>query len=490
MSSGANKGRLLLMAGAGALIAAAGFYIWKEGAPASGSPATSGFSGTTDVGPRTPPPELDTSLMSAPFREALERTRNAVLANPSSPETWGDLGGLLDAHLFYDQALICYERARQLSPNDFRWLYLPAVVMDFAGRDLESVADAFEAALLRQPDYPPLRYRFAEALLRQGADDRAVESFRKAIELDPNFAMAQRGLGQALVGLDQLDEAIAHLERAREIEPGDSVTHATLARAYHLKGDSLASQQATERARASRATLSVPDPVRYEVDQLSLEPAFLSRRVTEALAREDYVSAERDLGFLERIFPTASTHALRRAQCLRQLGRPTPARQAFQRALDQGDTTGAAHTGLADLLLESGDLPAALPHRRAAVTQQPGHAGYRNGLALAIAMSGELALALDEFAICASLSPPTSEVHHNWGTTLLQMNRLDEAVVHFEAALQLEPNSAGTLFNLGSINERRGRVSEAIELYRRAATVDPSSPAAERLRHLDQHNHR
>ncbi|MFT5050488.1 MAG: tetratricopeptide (TPR) repeat protein [Chlamydiales bacterium] len=481
MSLQTNKQRGHRCACAVLLIAVASLLLGGGCAPAAPDGGA-----TPTVGPGTEPPELDTSLMSAPFRDALERTRAAVISKPRLPQTWGDLGALLDAHLFYEQALICYERAHQLAPDDFRWLYLPAVVMDFLGSDLDSVDAAFQAALVNQPDYPPLRYRFAEALLRQGASDRALVSFRKAIELDPNFALAQRGLGQALLAQGQLDEAIAHLERARQIATTDSVTHAALARAYHLQGDAEASRTATERARSSQATLSVPDPVRYAVDQLSLEPAFLTRRVNEALSRKDFVSAERDLAILERIFPTEAMHPLRRGQCLRKLKRPQPARLSFQRALELEDPTGGAHSALADLLQEQGDLPAALVHRRDAANQQPARATYRNSLGLALAMSGDLNAALEEFATCASLAPPTSELHHNWGTTLLQQNRLEDAAQHFETALQLEPDSAGTLYNLGTIHERQGRNSDAIKLYKRAAAVDPTGPAADRLGKLGE----
>ena len=430
------------------------------------------------------PPEVDTDDMSELLASAIADARAAVSIDPASANAWGHLGAILDAHTLYGTALECYERAARLAPDDFRYPYLSAVVMDFMGRDLGDIEEQFAIAQAIEPGFPPLHYRLGEARLRQGAVDRAVAAYRRAVELDPDFALAHRALGQALTDAGELQEALRHLERARELSPDDSVVHAALARAYHLAGDPDRSRAATERARQTRAVLSVPDPVRYTVDSLSLDPTALERRVADAMARGDLAGAQRDLETLGELFPRDPRHPLRRARCELGRGQRDAARESFARAVELGEPTGSAHAGLADLALENGDVATALTHRQAAVRARPESAPYRNDLALALAMSGDLAGSLREFETCATLAPPTAEVHHNWGTALLRQNRSEEATRHFEQALELEPSSPGTLFNLATIRERQGRRDEAIELYRRAAALDPGGPAAQRLTEL------
>jgi TolB-like protein/tetratricopeptide (TPR) repeat protein/predicted Ser/Thr protein kinase len=65
----------------------------------------------------------------------------------------------------------------------------------------------------------------------------ALQSLRKAIGLRPSLAEAWRELGSTLV-YSREDEAILAIERALALEPGDASAHAALARAYFIgKGD-------------------------------------------------------------------------------------------------------------------------------------------------------------------------------------------------------------------------------------------------------------
>ena len=59
----------------------------------------------------------------------------------------------------------------------------------------------------------------ASALQAKNQLDEAMAEFRKAIELDPKFAMAHFNLGMALKAKNQLDEAIAEYRKAIELDP-------------------------------------------------------------------------------------------------------------------------------------------------------------------------------------------------------------------------------------------------------------------------------
>ncbi len=55
-----------------------------------------------------------------------------------------------------------------------------------------------------------------------------MEHFRRAIELNPEFAEAHDNLGTTLAGCGRVDEAIAHYQRALEIDPGYAYAHYNL----------------------------------------------------------------------------------------------------------------------------------------------------------------------------------------------------------------------------------------------------------------------
>ena len=52
-----------------------------------------------------------------------------------------------------------------------------------------------------------------------GRIDQAIDYYRKAIELDPGFAMAHNNLGAMLKNRGQFDEAIAEYRKALEVDP-------------------------------------------------------------------------------------------------------------------------------------------------------------------------------------------------------------------------------------------------------------------------------
>lgn len=91
------------------------------------------------------------------------------------------------------------------------------------------------AVLLGRADHlEPGKGSIVEALARafynSGQRDRAAESFRDLIEIDPTSAYGHFGLGQSLKQLDRHDEARVHLRLAVALAPDSSLYRNALAR--------------------------------------------------------------------------------------------------------------------------------------------------------------------------------------------------------------------------------------------------------------------
>lgn len=61
----------------------------------------------------------------------------------------------------------------------------------------------------------------------------AEAAFRKAIEINPNFAEAYANLGSVLANQDKLEEAISNFENAVRLKPNIAVLHYLLGRALY-----------------------------------------------------------------------------------------------------------------------------------------------------------------------------------------------------------------------------------------------------------------
>ncbi len=66
--------------------------------------------------------------------------------------------------------------------------------------------------------------------------DEAIEQYEQAIRVDPAYALSRYNLGRALIVRNRLDEAIDHLKRATEINPKWVDAQTELARALLLRG--------------------------------------------------------------------------------------------------------------------------------------------------------------------------------------------------------------------------------------------------------------
>ncbi|PYS38198.1 MAG: hypothetical protein DMG14_18535 [Acidobacteria bacterium] len=66
--------------------------------------------------------------------------------------------------------------------------------------------------------------------------DQAIQQYRKALEIDPNYQDALHGLGMALFNSGRLDDAIATAKKLIEIDPDDILAHTSLSMFYQSQG--------------------------------------------------------------------------------------------------------------------------------------------------------------------------------------------------------------------------------------------------------------
>ncbi|MGA2621659.1 MAG: tetratricopeptide repeat protein [Thermoguttaceae bacterium] len=90
----------------------------------------------------------------------------------------------------------------------------------FAGHgQLDKAVDHYRKALEIKPDYELAQYNLGNALCGRGQFDEAIDHYRKAVAIKPDYVEARSNLGNALCSRGQLDEAIDHYRQALKIKP-------------------------------------------------------------------------------------------------------------------------------------------------------------------------------------------------------------------------------------------------------------------------------
>lgn len=114
------------------------------------------------------------------------------------------------------------EEADQLSPADRRAaLYylvqtrIGAASSHEAAGKMDRAIEEYRRALIVMPQYPDVQLRLGAALAHSGRLEEAIGHFRKALEINPEYVQAQLRLGFVLLELERREEAAAEFRAAQ-----------------------------------------------------------------------------------------------------------------------------------------------------------------------------------------------------------------------------------------------------------------------------------
>ena len=222
---------------------------------------------------------------------------------------------------------------------------------------------------------------------RENRNDRAIECYRKAIRLRPDYADAHTGLGAALSESGRPDEAIQHFREATRLEPASAFARNNLGLLLYDTG------------RMSEAVFHLKKAV-------ELDPA-------EPVAHNS-------LGL-----------------ALLRDGQTDAAVVQFEEAVRLKPGFARARANLATALSVKGDYESAIRHFREALSALPDQALVHSGLAEALFKSGDIAAAIEAFTTACNLDPAWAEVRYNLAYALIRERRLREAAARLDEVIRL-----------------------------------------------------
>jgi tetratricopeptide (TPR) repeat protein len=247
----------------------------------------------------------------------------------------------------------------------------------------------------------------ATALYENGRVDEALEHYRRAIELQPDYAPAFNNMGVSLVQKGRLDDGVIAYERAIALRPDYPEAHYNLADA--------------------RLKQNRPDAAATQL-QVVLK------------SLPESVEAHNNLGI-----------------ALATEGRLQDAVSEFNQSLRIDPRSAKAHRNLADVLATLGRQNEAVEHFRRAIEIEPGDGALHYDFGSVLLEAQRFSEAAAEFRLALKLTPDSFEAHNNLGIALASQGRLEEAIGEFRLALKLQPQSADARRNLASALEARGQ---------------------------------
>ena len=326
------------------------------------------------------------------FQEAIDQYRHALAAQP-------------EATAIYHQLGLAYRQMGDLETAKAHLARAGTTPVHFTDPLMDDLARFVEGAQA---------YIIAGDEASQGGNvERALAAYRKAIEIDPQSALAHYKLG-AFLGQRRADEeAMVYLRKAVTLDPDYRDAHFNLATALSRLG-----------------------------------------RLDEALHHFDQVLASN---------PEDLQARLRKAIILKTQGRLAPALAALETILAAEPTHGEAHAQRTAWLLEQGRLDEAQERLVTALSPPPPperEAVLRYLLGTVLQKKGLHAEAIAVYKQVVGVMPDWAEAHFNLAGSLAMAHRYAEAAQHYAETLARQP---------GHVRARLGQAAALISEGRHGA---------------------
>lgn len=351
-------------------------------------------------------------VVAQQLREVRRRLDEAVAAGRADSGIFGAAGSHYHAYELTTAAEACYRNAEQLSPDDFRWPYLRAVLYEQTGQ-LSEAADSLERVLALPDKYYPALIRMANVALALGRRERAAASLAVAAKHAPGDSAFLAAVGQLAMAEGRTQDAVTAFSDALAARPEANRLHYSLAMAYRALGQSDAAQR--HAALAGGTGVRAQDPILDAVLSLREGASTFIDEGLRAFRAGDFASAV----------------------------------SAFERAVEAGGGRGTgALVNLSAAESKLGRFDAALRHLDQAYALAPDDPAVLFNRGSLLAHVGRLQDAEPLFGRLVGLNPTDAAARLLWGRTLLALDRPAEALPVLEALTRVESTQCGELTGL------------------------------------------
>lgn len=361
--------------------------------------------------------------------EAVASYRKALEARPRFPEAYNNLGNTLKAQGKQDEAKECYQKAIDCWSDYADALFNLGHIQQFEG-EFEAIDSYYRAAKINS-SYIDSLYQLGMALQRANHLDKAVEAFKKVVELRPDDAAAYNDMGVVLQSQGKVPEATVCFNRTLEINEGS----------YHA--------------------------------YLNLGVVRGASSPTEAI--ECYKKAlEYYPGYPEALNNMGVAHKVQ--------GKFDEAIEILNEAIRQRPTYAEAYFNLGAAYQGKGDNTMACQCYNKAIELRPAYPEAYINLGVSSAATvfnsnqqEKLEYACRCYRKALEFHPDYAEAYNNLGVALQDLEKIEESIECYRRALEIKPDYPDGYNNLGNALREDDHIDEAIDVYQKALTIKADS---------------
>ncbi len=332
--------------------------------------------------------------------------------------------------------------------------------------------------------------------------DKALQDFRRAVTISPNYVPALKAEAQIEYGIHD-KRCVQTLNRLAALEPSDPVTHAMLGALAYQAHDCravvtnysvskmLIASQAEALAEYGECLFQIGqtnESIQVLAKVVTLEPASWQPRYNLAVANLLLNRPADSLGVLQPVLDTRQSSVLDVASSAFEQSGDTPrAVKTLREAILTDPSRISLYLHFADLCFAHNSFQVGVDMLSAGLQKAPNSAQLHLARGILFVQLGKYEQAESDFDKAAQLDPSQSFSSVAEGLTQLQRSNLDGALATTRAQLKQTPNNAYLYYVKAETLRQKGvepgsvEFHEAITAAQSAVRLNPSFPLAQDL---------
>ena len=146
----------------------------------------------------------------------------------------------------------------------------------------------------------------------------------------------------------------------------------------------------------------------------------------------------------------------------------------YQRALEINPNLAEVHNNLGNAFIKKGQVREAMGQYQDALLVRPNYADACNDLGYAFLFEGRRDEAMVQYRKALEIDPTDADAHYNLGNAFLQKGQIDGAIEEYQDALMIRSAFVEAHYNLGIALAQKGQMDKAIVQYQKALELKPN----------------
>ncbi len=373
------------------------------------------------------------------------------------------LGSLFEPYELLDDAVECYERAIQLSPNRGE-TYAALARLWFVRGDKDKTLATLKRMSEAAPQDASHQAAVCHVAAGLGLTDEALAAITKACELAPQQADYQTNRADLLVQAGRLDEALSVRRVALGLltQPGQLAQAANVLVSMHASANKLDSLKAAEQKR-------VEDDPKDSISLLLLARAADFER--------NFVEARQWLNRLLELDPAHEEARHQLARLLEATGDVDGAVDAYRKLIDLHPARARQwYQAVADLKIRDDDKAGAVETFERIVQTSPDNATVLKDVAEQLARMGEQEKAIERYEQSLRLQPDRHEIRLDYAGVLNEAGRLEDALAAYKTVALQRTDRDSAMEAMSKLHEVAARIGALDDLLDELAAQVESNP--------------